>query len=160
VAGGRSRRGLPGRWVRMTEQEFVAEVARRAGLDDDEARMAIRATLRALARRLPPDVPAEVVEHIPGRLGDIILPGHLPDGIPQEGRGEVFDIVELYHRIARERDITAAKARKEAQAVGGTLALALPGDVLTDVSAQLTPDYAELFDKEFATPELPDPDPL
>ena len=100
----------------MTEDEFVAEVARRANLDENEARHAVRATLRALARRLPADVPAEVVDHIPGRLGDIILPGHLPDGIPREGRGEVFDVVELYHRIARERDITAAKARKEAQA--------------------------------------------
>jgi uncharacterized protein (DUF2267 family) len=144
----------------MTEDEFVAEVARRANLDENEARHAVRATLRALARRLPADVPAEVVDHIPGRLGNIILPGHLPDGIPREGRGEVFDVVELYHRIARERDITAAKARKEAQAVGGTLALALPTDVLTHISAHLTPDYAEMFDKEFATPELPDPDPF
>jgi uncharacterized protein (DUF2267 family) len=144
----------------MTEDEFIAEVARRADLYESEAREAVRATLRALARRLPPDVPAEIVEHIPGRLGDIILPGHLPDGIPREGRGEVFDVVELYHRIARERDITAAKARKEAQAVGGTLAVALPTDVLRDISANLTPDYAEFFDKEFATPELPDPDPF
>jgi uncharacterized protein (DUF2267 family) len=144
----------------MTEDEFIAEVARRADLDESAAREAVRATLRALARRLPPDVPAEIVEHIPGRLGDIILPGHLPDGIPREGRGEVFDVVELYHRIARERDITAAKARKEAQAVGGTLAVALPTEVLTDISANLTPDYAEFFDKEFTTPELPDPDPF
>jgi uncharacterized protein (DUF2267 family) len=144
----------------MTEDEFVAEVARRADPDEDEARQAIRATLRALARRLPPDVPAEIVDHIPGRLGDIILPGHLPDGIPREGHGEVFDVVELYHRIARERDITAAKARREAQAVGGTLAVAFPTDVLRDLSGSLTPDYAEIFDKEFATPELPDPDPF
>jgi uncharacterized protein (DUF2267 family) len=144
----------------MTEDEFVSEVARRADLDEDGARQAIRATLRALARRLSPDVPREIVEHIPGRLGDVVLPGHLPDGIPREGRGEEFDVVELYHRIARERDVTAAKARREAQAVGGTLALALPGDVLRDLSANLTPDYAELFDKEFASPELPDPDPF
>ena len=143
----------------MTEEEFVSEVARRADLDEPDARDAIRATLRALARRLPPDIPAEIVDHIPGRLGDIILPGRLPDGIPREGRGEVFDVVELYHRIARERDITAAKARREAQAVGGALAVALPAGVLTGLSEHLTPDYAEVFDKEFATPELPDPDP-
>lgn len=138
----------------------MAEVARRAGLNDDEARQAIRATLRALARRLPADVPSEIADQIPGRLGEVVLPGHLPDGIPREGRGEQFDVVELYHRIARERNITAAKARREAQAVGGALAAALPDDVLRDLSGHLTPEYAELFDKEFASPELPDPDPF
>jgi uncharacterized protein (DUF2267 family) len=57
----------------MREDEFLAEVQARSGLDSpEEAERAVRATLAVLGSRLPTALLRPLAQLLPGRLGDAL----------------------------------------------------------------------------------------
>jgi uncharacterized protein (DUF2267 family) len=135
----------------MRPDEFIAAVQREAELTEEEAREAVVATLAVLADRLGRGLPERVFDLLPDTIEAPLRRGHK--------HGEPLSIVQFYRQIARQRDVPESQARQDAQGIMAVLEGSLDDQVLREIAEQLPAEYAELFSKEFVTPELPEPDP-
>lgn len=135
----------------MQPDEFIAAVQQEAELSEEDARQAVVATLAVLADRLERGLPEQIFDLVPDTIEAPLRRGHK--------HGEPLTVVQLYRQIARRRNVPEAQARQDAQAIMAVIERAVDDEVLREIAQQLPPEYAELFSKEFATPELPEPDP-
>lgn len=125
--------------MHVNEADFHETVRRRAALDSDEAaREVTDATLRILGERLSD-----------GEVDD--LAPLLPEGVAAsmldagEGRSAGFPFDEFVARVAERTGATEADARRQARAVGATLAAAVGEEELHDARSQLQDEYDQLF---------------
>ena len=121
----------------LSKEEFLALVGGRAGLTHPQAERATDAALVTLSERITPRKTEVLATGLPRDLRDRVR--------APKGRAEDFDADEFVRRVGEREGVTEGDAAAHAQAVLATLAEAVPGD-LGYVKAQLSPDYAPLFD--------------
>jgi len=123
--------------VITNEQQFIEEVARRAGFSGpEEARKAIQAVLATLGERLVPDERRAVALALPGPLAAPLLGAQT---------SAEFDADELYRRVADREGTPIGFAVEHAQAVLETLGAALPLATRVRLERHLGPALATLF---------------
>ena len=128
----------PGRRVRtLSTHEFLALVGARAGLTHHQAQRATDAALLTLSERITPREKQVLATGLPRDLRPAVLEA------PR--RAERFDADEFVRRMGEREGVGADDAIVHAHAVLAALAESVPGD-LDYVRAQLSPDYAPLFD--------------
>jgi putative drug exporter of the RND superfamily len=128
----------PGRRVHpLSRHEFLALVGGRAGLTHPEAQRATDAALVTLSERITPRETQVLATGLPRDLRASVL--------APAGGTERFDADEFVRRVGEREGVGEDEAAAHAQAVLATLAESVPGD-LDYVRAQLSPDYAPLFD--------------
>lgn len=103
---------LDGRSGSMRYRQLVAEIARRGGLEFEQARIAAEATIVALARGLPPTQRDAFLEPLPAELYDEdLIRGYERPPTLAAFLATFVDLAAVYHE----------QARLQAQAVLGTL---------------------------------------
>jgi len=128
----------PGRRVRgLSTREFVELVGSRSGLTHPDARRATDAALVTLSERITPRESHVLAAALPRDLRPFVL---TPKGGPER-----FDANEFVRRVGEREGVGDDEAAMHARAVLATLDEAVAGD-LDYVRAQLSPDYAALFD--------------
>ena len=120
----------------MDRDQFIAVVRRVAGVGEEAAERATRATLQTLAERLSPEETRDLVERLPPELGPWLATGR-----PAEG----FDVDTFLGRVAERAEVDLAAAERRARAVLTALARAVGDDEYADMVAQLPKDYAMLL---------------
>jgi RND superfamily putative drug exporter len=129
----------PGRRVQaLSTHEFLALVGARTRLNHGEAQRATDAALATLSERITPREAQVLAAGLPRDLRVAVQ--------PPEGGVERFDADEFVRRVGKREGVGDDEAAVHARAVLATLAEAVPGD-LDYVRAQLSPDYAPLFDR-------------
>lgn len=124
----------------MNYNEFMRTVRQRIGLQSEaEVSNVIEATLTTLSERLAGNEAANLAAQLPTELQ-----GFLP-GKPNDIATESFGVEEFLERVARKERVDEAEASKHARAVMTTVADAVSGGELTDISSQLPVEYGLLF---------------
>jgi putative drug exporter of the RND superfamily len=128
----------PGRRVRrLSTREFLELVGGRAGLPRSAAQRATDAALVTLSERITPRETHVLAAQLPPDLRPYVR--------SPSGPTERFDADEFVRRVSQREGIGEREAQAHARAVLSTLDDAVAGD-LDYVRAQLSPDYASLFD--------------
>jgi uncharacterized protein (DUF2267 family) len=123
----------------LKEHEIVAAVQETARIHTrEEAEAAVRATLRVFGERLAGGETRDLAAQ---------LPPDLARELPQEGRGERFDLNEFYQRVARHEGGPAdeQRARRHARAVAAALKTSLSGRQFEHLATQLPSEYDDLL---------------
>jgi uncharacterized protein (DUF2267 family) len=126
----------------MRKPEIVAAVQENARISTrEEAEEAVRATLRVFGERLPGDETRDLAAHVPP---------HLALELPEEGRGDRFDLHEFYVRVARYEGTPTdeRRARTHARAVGAALKTNLTSREFEHMATQLPSEYDDLLQTE------------
>jgi uncharacterized protein (DUF2267 family) len=119
-------------------EEFVNEVAARAGVSRDEAESLVRATLRTLAERLSGGEAEDLRAQLPRQLQAELIP-------PQE-EAQGFGVEEFVQKVAARSGIDEADAGAGVVAVLSVIRDAVTPGEFGDVLAQLGRDFAELVE--------------
>jgi uncharacterized protein (DUF2267 family) len=119
-------------------EEFVKEVADRAGTSRDEAESLIRATLRTLAERLSGGEAEDLRAQLPRQLQAELIP-------PQE-EAQGFGVEEFAQRVAARSGTDEAVAGAGVVAVLSVIRDAVSPGEFDDVLSQLGRDFAELVE--------------
>jgi uncharacterized protein (DUF2267 family) len=119
-------------------EEFVHEVADRAGMSRDEAESLVRATLRTLAERLSGGEAEDLRAQLPRQLQAELIP-------PQE-EAQGFDVEEFAQRVAARSGTDEAVAGAGVVAVLSVIRDAVSPGEFDDVLSQLGRDFAELVE--------------
>ncbi len=123
----------------MKFEEFVADVRRRAELNDNEhAEQATQAVLEVLGERMAGGQPTNLAAQLPPEVGKYL---------DTEGAGERFDVDEFYRRVAdREgRGCSPGQGRQHAMAVMSTVVETITPGERDDLASQLPSEYDELL---------------
>jgi RND superfamily putative drug exporter len=128
----------PGRRVRrLSKREFLDLVGGRAGLPRSAAQRATDAALVTLSERITQRETNVLAAQLPRDLRPYV---RAPDGATER-----FGAEEFVRRVGQREGVDEDEAQAHARAVLCTLDDAVAGD-LDYVRAQLSPDYAPLFD--------------
>jgi putative drug exporter of the RND superfamily len=128
----------PGRRVRrLSTREFLDLVGGRTGLPHSGAQRATDAALVTLSERITPRETNVLAAQLPRDLRGLVL--------APPGGTERFGVEEFVRRVGEREGVDDDEAAAHARAVLRTLDEAVAGD-LDYVRAQLSPDYAPLFD--------------
>ena len=122
----------------MQFEEFVNEVADRAGTSRDEAESLVRATLRALAERLSGGEAEDLRAQLPRQLQAELIP-------PQE-EAQGFGVEEFVQKVAARSGIDETDVGAGVDAVLSVIRDAVTPGEFGDVLAQLGRDFAELVE--------------
>jgi uncharacterized protein (DUF2267 family) len=122
----------------MKFDEFVTEVADRAGVSRDEAESLVRATLRTLAERLSGGEAEDLRAQLPKQLQ--------PELIPPQEEAQGVGVEEFARRVAERSGIDEADAGAGVVAVLSVIRDAVSPGEFDDVLSQLGRDFAELVD--------------
>jgi uncharacterized protein (DUF2267 family) len=117
--------------------EFLERVARRAGIDLDQARQATEAVLEALADRISGGEVDDLEEQLPPELHPPLERGKAES----KGAARPLALDEFLREIAETEGATPEDARAHARAVFATLREAISDKEFGDVVAQLPNDY-------------------
>ena len=141
----------PGRRVRrLSTREFLDLVGGRAGLRRGDAHLATDAALVTLSERITPRETHVLAAQLPRDLR--------PSVLSPPGGTERFGADEFVRRVGEREGVGEREAEAHARAVLRTLDEAVAGD-LDYVRAQLSADYAPLFDGARASPARRPPPP-
>lgn len=119
----------------MDTDQILDSVELLAGVDREDARLAVDATLLTLAERVGRTVASELAGGLPGELEPALTAG--PDA------AEPFDAEEFARRTAAREDVDPAQGRDHARAVLATLREDVPG--VQELRDRLPADYRPLF---------------
>jgi uncharacterized protein (DUF2267 family) len=119
-------------------EEFIQEVADRAGTSREEAESLVRATLRTLAERLSGGEAEDLRAQLPRRLQADLIP-------PQE-EAQGFGVEEFVQKVAARTGIDETDAGPGVVAVLSVIRDAVTPGEFDDVLAQLGREYAELVE--------------
>jgi uncharacterized protein (DUF2267 family) len=121
----------------MTREEFLSQVAERAGLGGlEEAEQTVRAVLAVICERLSwPTIQALAEE----------LPVSLPTGLRGGGPQQAFELAELQTRVARSENVRPGFAVEHTGVVCQVVAEALSPGALHRLHAALPDSIGALF---------------
>jgi uncharacterized protein (DUF2267 family) len=120
----------------MDSDSFITTVARFAGIGQEEAERAARATLQTLAERIAEGEARDLAEQLPPELGPWLA---------TTSGAEPFDVDEFLRRIAEREGVDPEDAERRAKAVFAALGAALSADEFADLTAELPKDYWRLL---------------
>ncbi len=136
----------------MKSDEFIAKVQRRADLDSqEEAMLAIGATLATLAERLAGGEAKDLASQLPPEIGVFLLQ-------PYAGIGDPFGLEEFFRLVSERAGIDLQDASLQARVVIGVLCEAVSMGEIENVRSQLPHDIRQLFmvENEGDLPEVPE----
>lgn len=136
----------------MKTDEFIAKVQRRANLDSQEqAMLAIGATLATLAERLAGGEAKDLASQLPPEIGVFLLQ-------PYAGIGDPFGLEEFFRLVSERAGIDLQDASLQARVVIGVLCEAVSMGEIENVRSQLPHDIRQLFmvENEGDLPEVPE----
>ena len=136
----------------MKSDEFIAKVQRRADLDSqEEAMLAIGATLATLAERLAGGEAKDLASQLPPEIGVFLLQ-------PYAGIGDPFGLEEFFRLVSERAGIDLQDASLQARVVIGVLCEAVSMGEIENVRSQLPQDIRQLFmvENEGDLPEVPE----
>jgi uncharacterized protein (DUF2267 family) len=119
---------------------FVREVAQRAGLGLDQARRAADAVLETLAQRIAGGEVDDLVQHLPMELHEPLKRGRAATG----GSATPMEVARFVELVAAREGVPPLAAAQHARAVFLALRDAVGSEFL-DVTAQLPGDYDRLM---------------
>lgn len=123
----------------MQQNQFISAVQDTARIStQQDAEVAVRATLRVLGERLKGGETRDLAAQ---------LPPDLARELPEEGPGERFGVEDFYARVAThegERS-DAQEARRHARAVAAALKSSLTGREFDQLATQLPSEYDDLL---------------
>ena len=121
----------------MTYEGFIEEVCWRTGLQSEAlAGRAAAATLQVIAERLGAVDAGALEQELPSPLAQAVGRAH---------RHGVFEVTELFARVAAEEPVRPGAAVEHAKVVCEVLTEALPEELRERLHARLPPDWADLF---------------
>jgi uncharacterized protein (DUF2267 family) len=133
----------------MKYEEFVSNVRSRAGLaTQEQAVLAARATLEALAERLEGHEVEHLAAQLPPELGLYLQ-------LTNEEKGEGFSLDEFFYRVSRREGVSLVDAEYHARVVLALIAETVSMGEIEDVRSQLPPEFARLFEVQSAG-EIPE----
>jgi uncharacterized protein (DUF2267 family) len=133
----------------MKYEEFISKVRSRASLTTQEqAVLAARATLEALAERLEGHEVEHLAAQLPPELGLYLQ-------LTNEEKGEGFSLDEFFQRVSRREGVNLVDAEYHARVVLALIAETVSMGEIEDVRSQLPPEFAHLFDVQNAG-EIPE----
>lgn len=136
----------------MKTDEFIAKVQRRANLNSQEqAMLAIGATLATLAERLAGGEAKDLASQLPPEIGVFLLQ-------PYAGIGDPFGLEEFFRLVSERAGIDLQDASLQARVVIGVLCEAVSMGEIENVRSQLPHDIRQLFmvENEGDLPEVPE----
>ncbi|HEX4679754.1 MAG TPA: DUF2267 domain-containing protein [Gaiellaceae bacterium] len=133
------RAGAP----QLGADEFVRRVAARAGLEFDDAVLALTAVLEAVGYRITKGEAEEIEAFLPRELHPPIDLGEAASG----GAARRLTLEEFLDRIADIEGVRRDAARAHAHAVLVTLREALPEPEVHHLLSQLPDDYGSLLER-------------
>lgn len=126
-------------WGQFTAPEQMAEeIAAQAGVEPPQAERAFHTVLSVLGEQLSRGEAQRTADHLPDQFG-VALRRTDPSANP-------VPVQESYREVAERENVPEVQARADARAVANVLQRALPDEQLAGVRAELSEDYAELFD--------------
>jgi uncharacterized protein (DUF2267 family) len=128
----------------MQYGEFMKDVRERAGIDEDRAEKAVRATLNTLAQRLAGGEPHDLASQLPEELKETV---ELTAG---EGAGIRWDADEFVAKVAAREGCSPEQARDHVRAIFAALRDAVTPGEFDDIVSQLDRSYAELLPERAA----------
>jgi uncharacterized protein (DUF2267 family) len=123
----------------MQYGEFMKDVRERAGVDEDRAEKAVRATLNTLAQRLAGGEPHDLASQLPEELRETV---ELTTG---EGAGIRWDADEFVAKVAAREGCSPEQAREHVHAIFAALRDAVTPGEFDDITSQLDRSYRELL---------------
>ena len=123
----------------MQYGEFMKTVRERAGVDEDRAEKAVRATLNTLAQRLAGGEPHDLASQLPEELKETV---ELTTG---EGAGIRWDADEFVAKVAAREGCSPEQAREHVRAIFAALRDAVTPGEFDDITSQLDRSYRELL---------------
>jgi uncharacterized protein (DUF2267 family) len=123
----------------MQYGEFMKDVRERAGIDEDRAEKAVRATLNTLAQRLAGGEPHDLASQLPEELKETV---ELTTG---EGAGIRWDADEFVAKVAAREGCSPEQAREHVRAIFAALRDAVTPGEFDDITSQLDRSYRELL---------------
>jgi uncharacterized protein (DUF2267 family) len=122
----------------MGEEAFLEQVEQAAGITRQEARDAVRATLRTLAERITRGEAEDVAVFVPGEFRELLASGR--------ETAEQFSVDEFVRRVARREGVDGRTAVRHARSVFTALGKAASPDALSNLAAQLSADFSPLLE--------------
>jgi uncharacterized protein (DUF2267 family) len=119
-------------------RQFMQAVQERAGLDEDQAEKAVRATLNTLAQRLAGEEPYDLAAQLPKELKQATM------FTAEAGFGHAMSAEEFVETVADREGCPPEPARRHVQAVMVTLRDAVSDGEWDDIERQLGSEYREL----------------
>jgi uncharacterized protein (DUF2267 family) len=116
----------------MDHDRFIRIVARAAGIRQREAKRATRATLETLAEQLEERARRDLAHKLPNELEPWIVTA---------AAYEPYGADEFVRRVADRAGVDPPSAERDIRAVFAALAQAVGFDALTEIVADLPPDY-------------------
>lgn len=120
----------------MQYQQFLTRVAEEAGVSEDEADDAARATMQTLGERLAGGEAGDLAAELPPELSEPLESVEIDS--------DRFDADEFCRRVADREEVSEDEAREHAEAVLHALRDAVTPGEWEDVAEQLPADYASL----------------
>ncbi|WP_329100696.1 DUF2267 domain-containing protein [Micromonospora sp. NBC_01699] len=115
----------------MTYDDFIATVARRTGLTNEQATDLTFATLQTLADRISAGEAQDLADKVPTRLAD---PLRKP---PSSEFADPFDLAEFLNRVRDRAGLDDPQSAPGVAAVFSTLREAVPDYEFDDMRSQL-----------------------
>src|SRR3954453_14977848 len=123
----------------MQYGEFMKDVRERAGIDEDRAEKAVRATLNTLDQRRAGGEPHDLASQLPEELKQTV---ELTTG---EGAGIGWDADEFVAKVAAREGCSPKQAREHVRAILAALRDAVTPREFDDLTSQLDRSYRELL---------------
>ncbi len=129
----------------MKYQDFVGEVRRRGGYEDDKAAEAMtEVVLSTLAERIGHEEALHFSAQLPKELkAPLCAVGKEPRLL--RGPALRFDLAEFYNRVKSRSGCSLTRAERGARAVGSVLREAVAEGDLAHAMSLLSRDYEQLF---------------
>jgi uncharacterized protein (DUF2267 family) len=128
---------------RMDEQQFLALVAREAGVDPTVAERATRAVLTTLSERLSTGEARSLAD---------MLPEPLRYWVDKSSPRQLLTVRDFLQRAAEREGVDEQTAEAHARAVLYALSRALTADEMYDVVSELPKDYRPLYERGYHPP--------
>jgi len=123
----------------MKYNEFINHVQSFAQLDSvDEVEKGVRATLSTLAERIDGALACKLADQLPEEMSTYLR-------TQEEQSPSSFNLQEFYQRVIDKEDIDPARAVMHVRAVFAVVNSAVKPTDLSEVQANLSQDYEELF---------------
>jgi uncharacterized protein (DUF2267 family) len=124
----------------MQHDEFIGQVQNRAQFASrGEAEFATRAVLETLAERLAGNEPDHAAAQLPKGLAAYLQHTYA-------GTGAVYSLDEFFYMVSRREGVELPQATYHTRVVMEVLSEAITPGEISDIRAQLPPEYNPLFE--------------
>jgi uncharacterized protein (DUF2267 family) len=126
----------------MRYEHFIDGVMQKAGISEEEATVAVNATLETLGERLDHTERSLLAAQLPNRLKEMLQGKH---------RTDRYSLGEFYNRVRARADLGYPQAVHRSRIVASVMLEAVSEGEMDNVLSKLPKEYEELFGREPAS---------